>query len=161
MRASRSAALTIVILLAALAGCSTGTSSTTTAAAPTAVRPVRATPPQWCSWYTPTMVKGSADGQQTILTATGPGCRSKALIAWVADKTGKPWASTSITGGQIIAQLARGGTTVRIIETGFAAATERTAGYLADDFEAAGWRVQVAPVSSGPTPSVLPTPIGP
>jgi hypothetical protein len=159
MRASRSAALTIVTLLAALAGC-TGTSSTTTAAAPT-IPTVKASPQPWCSWYTPTMVKGSADGQQTILTATGPGCRSKALIAWVADKTGKPWASTSITGGQVIAQLGRGGTTVRIIETGFATETEKTAGYLADAFEVAGWRVEVAPVSSGPTPSQLPTPIGP
>jgi hypothetical protein len=159
MRASRSAALTLVILLAALAGC-TGTSSTTTAAAPT-IPTVKVSPQRWCSWYTPTMVKGSADGQQTILTATGPGCRTGALIAWVADKTGEPWASTSLTRGQVIAQLGRGGTTVRIIETGFATETETTAGYLADDFEAAGWRVEEPPVSSGPTPPPLPTPIGP
>jgi hypothetical protein len=159
MRASRSAALTLVILFAALAGC-TGTSSTTTAAAP-AIPTVKVSPQRWCSWYTPTIVKGSADGQQVILTATGPGCRSRALIAWVADETGKPWASTSITGGQVIAQLARGGTTVRIIQTGFATATDQTAGYLADAFEAARWRVEAAPVTSGPTPGPLPTPIGP
>ena len=107
----------------------------------------------WCGWYTPTIVNGEADGQQVIVTATGPACRSLALIRWVSLKSsGKPWASTRVITGTIIAQMAKAGTVVRIYQDGWAKATDSTAGYLADDFEAAGWAVQL-PVAQA---SVLP-----
>jgi hypothetical protein len=97
-----------------------------------------------CGWYTPTIVNGEADGQQVIVTATGPACRSQALIRWVSLKSsGKPWASTRTITGTIIAQMAKDGTVIRIYQSGWDKATETTAGYLADDFQAAGWTVQV------------------
>jgi hypothetical protein len=154
MRASRSAALITVILLAALAGC---TGSSTTAAAPTVVRPVRAVPPQWCAWYTPV----TEDGEQVIVASIGTTCGGSPLIGWVAERTGRTWLSTRYVTGTCIAQLKRGGVVVQIWQTGFAKAAEDTAGYLADAFERAGWQVQVAPSGPGPTPSPLKTPIGP
>jgi hypothetical protein len=109
-----------------------------------------------CAWYTPTVTSGPDAGQLVIVSATGPGCKTQALIAWIALHSGKPWAITRTAGGTVIAQLAKGGTVVRIAQTGFAAATEQVAGYLADDMQAAGWTAQLPP-SGGITPGPLPT----
>lgn len=91
-----------------------------------------------CAWYSPTV-----GGQMAIVSATGPACRSAELGDWIASRTRRVWISTGDVGGTLIAQLGRGGTTVRVWQVGFAPPTERAAGYLADDFESAGWRVEV------------------
>ena len=135
-----------ILAAAALAACSSAPPRADPASPPPGPRAVS------CAWYTPTIVNGEADGQQVIVTATGPACRSQALIRWVSLKSsGKPWASTRLITGTIIAQMAKAGTVVRIYQSGWALATEKTAGYLADDFQAAGWAVQM-PVAQ---PSLL------
>lgn len=113
--------------------------------APAPPRPAPSSAAAFCAWYTPTIVNGEADGQQVIVTATGPACGSQALIQWVsAHSSGKPWATTKTAAGStIIAQMAKAGTVIKIYQSGFAAQTEQTAGYLADAFQAAGWTVQV------------------
>ena len=112
--------------------------------------------PLSCAWYTPAIVSGPDAGQLVIVAATGPACRTQALIQWVAVQSDRPWAITRTTGGTEIAQLAKSGTVVKIYQSGFAAATDQVAGYLADDFEDAGWAVQVPPpggATAGPIPS--------
>lgn len=136
----------------ALASCSASARSTSTPS-PTARPTPRPRPAavERCAWYTPTIVRGSADGQQVIVAATGPACRSRALIAFVADITDKPWATTSLVTGSCIAQLARGGSVVQVWQTGFAGPTDITAGNIADTLQGEGWQVQVPP-GGGPTP---------
>lgn len=148
--------------LAALAALSAGCSSPAASPAPTtaAARPPAPRPPPRCAWYSPTVTGGTPDGQQVIVSATGPACRSPALIAWIAAETGKPWASTTLTGGTAIARLSRAGTAVTIWQTGFAAQTEDTAGYLADAFAAAGWAVQPPPAGGPGPPAGQPSPVG-
>jgi hypothetical protein len=106
------------------------------------LKPVKVPPPS-CDWYTPMI--GKAAGQVVTVAITGPGCKGTALIRWVSlESGGKPWASTSIALGTLIAQLEEGGTTVRIWQQGSALPTDQTAGELADAFEAAGWTPQYA-----------------
>jgi hypothetical protein len=107
-----------------------------------------------CAWYTP--MTGKALGQIVTITAAGPACRSQALIGWIAGDSDRPWASTSIHPGTVIAQLAKGGTVVQIWQEGFARVTDQTAGALANAFQASGWTPQ-QPVCGaggcGPTPT--------
>jgi hypothetical protein len=149
-----SAVLVIVsAFLIVLAACS-GTSTETVGGAVSTVRAAPQPEPR-CGWYTPMI--GKAYGQVVTVAVAGPACRSQALIKWIALESGLPWASTSIAPGTLIAQVAKGGTTVRIWQEGFAGVTDRTAGYLADDFGAAGWRAQqpACPASGcGPTPDI-------
>jgi hypothetical protein len=106
------------------------------------------------------VIGNTPDGQQVIVSVTGPACRSLALIRWIALKSGKPWATTTVVQGTDIAQLAKAGTTVRIWQTGWAAQTQDTAGYLADAFQAAGWSVE-PPTGGGPgPPAASPSPVG-
>jgi len=144
--------------LALLAGCA-ATAPAAPARSP-APRPAAAPAPPRCAWYSPTVIGNAPDGQQVIVSATGPACRSLALVRWIAARSGKPWAATTLVQGTDIAQLAKGGTVVRIWQTGFAPQTDATAGFLADDFQAAGWAVQV-PEGGGPgPPAVNPSPVG-
>jgi hypothetical protein len=131
----RAAVVLLGCALTFLVGCS--------GSAPAPPRPAPSGAGVSCSWYTPTLVNGNPDGQQVIVKVTGAGCHGSALISWIADKSGKPWATTHLVSGTVIAQIAKGGTIVRILQTGFALPTDKTAGYLADDFQAAGWAVQV------------------
>jgi hypothetical protein len=150
---STGAALALAL---AIGGCSATTTPTIPPAAVT--QAVEPSPAPVCAWYTPAIISGPGAGQLVIVAATGPGCKTQALIAWIAVHTGKPWAITRTTGGTAIAQLARSGTIVRIYQTGFAAATDQVAGYLADDLQAAGWTIQAPPpATSGPTPPPITT----
>lgn len=147
----------LVLAVVALAACSSA--RTTASPSPSPPRPSPRPRPaavERCAWYTPTIVGGSADGQQVIVAATGPACGSRALIAFVADITGKPWATTTLVTGSCIAQLARGGSVVRVWQTGFAGPTDLTAGNIADTLQGDGWRVQVPP-GGGPTPPPVST----
>jgi hypothetical protein len=108
--------------------------------------------PLRCSWYTP--MTGSAHGQTVTVTATGSDCKTHALIAWIARESNKPWATTSLANGTLIAQVTRDGTVVQIRQSGFATVTMDTAGGLADAFETAGWTVQVPTGPQGPTPFI-------
>ncbi len=112
-----------------------------TGAAHPAPSPTGATvsPAAGCAWYTPTIVKGSADGQEVIVAATGPACRTSALVRWIAQQTGRPWASTRTLAGSLIAQMTKGSSVVLIYQAGGATATMTTAGYLADDLQLHGW----------------------
>ena len=122
----------------AVASCSAAPAASTTPSPPSP-RPTRLPS---CAWYTPT----TQTGQQVIVAVTGPACLTHALIAWIADKTGKPWASTTLrigtSTGTEFAQALKGGTTVQIFEDGTALDTQATGGYLADDMSAAGWIVE-------------------
>ena len=134
----RSCPLPLILILisgAALVGC-TGTVTRTTGAVVIARQP----PPPRCAWYTP--MTGTAYGQVVTVAAEGPACRSQALIKWIALKSSLPWASTSLTPGTLIAQMARGGTVIKIYQQGSALPTDQTAGYLADAFADAGWTPQ-------------------
>jgi hypothetical protein len=126
------------VLAVALVACSAAPAALPARLTPT----LRPTPVPSCAWYTPT----TEGGQQVIVAVTGPACGSHALIAWIADKSGKPWASTVLRigtdTGTEFAVATRGGSTVRIFEEGTALATQATGGYLADDFQAAGWTVE-------------------
>jgi hypothetical protein len=143
----------LAVLGAALAGC-TG-SRTVTVGGAVAVRPA---PAPWCAWYTP--MTGAAYGQLVTVTARGPACRSQALIRWIALRSGRPWASTSIHLGTAVAQLERAGTVVQIWQDGSALVTDDTAGYLADDFAAVGWTAQPVICAGGCGPPVTP-PVSP
>jgi hypothetical protein len=147
---SRAGLAAVAVLAVLAAGCSASATSTTRPSPSPRPRPRPAAVAR-CAWYTPTIVRGAADGQQVIIAATGPACRSRSLIAFVAEITGKPWGSTSLVMGSCIAQLARGGSVVQVWQTGFAAPTDATAGNIADTLEGDGWRVQVPP-PGGPTP---------
>jgi hypothetical protein len=156
----------VPLLLAACAlavGCSATTTTTVQLGGTLATAP----PPPRCAWYTP--MTGQAYGQTVTLTAQGPACRGLALIRWVAQRTGLPWASTAaaaadgmpVPAGTAIAQLERAGTVVQVWQAGSALPTDQTAGGLADDFQAAGWAVQqpeCPPAGCGPpvTPPVSP-----
>lgn len=150
-------ALVLVLVLAALASCSASATSTTRPTPAPRPRPSTTRPSpspaavERCAWYTPTIVHGSADGQQVIVAVTGPACRSRSLIAFVAEITDKPWAATSLVMGSCIAQLARGGSVVQVWQTGFAGPTDITAGNIADTLQGDGWRVELAP-TGGPSP---------
>ena len=145
--------------LAMLAGCA-ATAPAAPARPPAPPRVTAAPAAPRCAWYTPTVIGNTADGQQVIVSATGPGCHGQALIAWIAKASGKPWASTTVIQGTDIAQLAKAGTTVRIWQTGWAPQTQDTAGYLADAFQAAGWAVE-PPTGGGPgPPAAPPVPVG-
>jgi hypothetical protein len=137
-------ALALVLVLAAC-------SSARTTAGPSPSPSPRPAAVARCAWYTPTIVRGAADGQQVIIAATGPACGDPPVIDWIADITGKPWGSTALVIGSCIAQLARGGSVVQVWQTGFAEQTDRTAGQIADTLEGDGWRVEVPP-GGGPTP---------
>jgi len=137
-RRSERGGLVLAVAALALAGCST-------APAAHVLRvplPVRA---PMCDWFTPTTI----GGQQVILAVTGPGCESHALIAWIADKSGKPWAVTHVVAGTEFAQAVKGATVVRIYESGSALPTQATGGYLADALQAAGWSVEPPGYTSG------------
>jgi hypothetical protein len=131
----------LVALVALVAACSSApaASPAPSPSASTSTRPARLPS---CAWYTPT----TQTGQQVIVAVTGPACLTHALIAWIADKSGKPWASTTLrigtSTGTEFAQALKGGTTVQIFEDGTALATQATGGYLADDLSAAGWIVE-------------------
>jgi hypothetical protein len=127
MIAGLAAGVLVLAAAAGLAGCS---------AAPPAPHPVPAA--ATCDWYTPT----TEGGQQVVVAVTGPACRTHALIAWIADKSGKPWAATRLVVGTEFAWAASGGTVVRIYEAGSALATQSTGGFLTDDFAADGWTVE-------------------
>jgi hypothetical protein len=114
---------------------------------PTAAPAARPEPPR-CAWYTPEI--GPALGQIVTVAITGPACLDTTLIHWIAVKTGRPWAQTTIAPGTLIAQLTRGETTVRIWQYGSAVPTDETAGYLADDFLTAGWKPERATCAPQP-----------
>ena len=131
----------LVALVALVAACSAApAASPAPSPRPTSPRPAATLAS--CAWYTPT----TQTGQQVIVAVTGPACLTHALIAWIADKTGKPWASTTLRigthTGTEFAQAIKGGTTVQIFEDGDALDTQATGGYLADDMSAAGWIVE-------------------
>ena len=133
-----------------LTGCTTAGTLTPGGTAPPAPRPT----PR-CGWYTP--MTGPAYGQVITIVITGPACTTDTLIRWVAVASGRPWGSTSIAPGTLIAQLAKNGTVIAIWQQGSAGVTDRTAGYLADALERAGWAPQVpaCPASGcGPAPSI-------
>jgi hypothetical protein len=127
--------LGLLALVAALAGCAA--TVTVTARPPTSSpRPVT------CAWYTPT----SAGGDLVVLAVTGPACDSGDLIGWVATQTGVGWVSTRSVGGTEIALMRRGPDIVTIWQQpapGRSSFTDQMAGYLADDFQAAGWQTPV------------------
>jgi hypothetical protein len=133
--------LALAVAALALTGCSAASAADPAA---TAARAARTAPaPLECAWYTPTIVGQEADGQEVVITMTGPACGSLTLIRWVSLKTqGSPWARTTRIEGTIIAQVAKGGTVVKIYQSGFALATDETAGDLADAFLAAGWSIE-------------------
>jgi hypothetical protein len=111
-----------------LVACGTSTASTSPTPAP---RPLS------CAWYTPTY--GS---QQVLVSATGPVCQSPALIEQVAKWSKRAWLTTSLvpkSQDDLFAQVAHAGSVVRVWFTGNDPPTLTTAGYLADDLQAAGW----------------------
>ena len=94
-----------------------------------------------------------------ILTATGTTCGAAApVVEFAAVKLRRTWYSTSLEGvGQaatLIAQLRRGAVVVRVFQLGGSTDTMGAAGALADDFQAAGWAVQVPTGPQGPAPSI-------
>jgi hypothetical protein len=149
--------IVVSAFLIALTACSSPPAPAVTggAVAATASPASPAAPEPSCGWYTP--MTGAAYGQAVTVTARGPACRTRALVRWIAVASDLPWASASAAPGTLIAQLARGGTTVQIWQDGFAGATDATAGGLADRFELAGWAVQrpaCPPSGCGPTPDI-------
>jgi hypothetical protein len=76
------------------------------------------------------------------VSATGPACSSPALIEQVAKWSNRAWLTTHLvptTQGDLFAQVARAGSVVKVWFTGNDPPTLTTAGYLADDLQAAGW----------------------
>ena len=137
-----------VALAVTVAGCTpTQPPRLTAPFTPTPAAPARTLT---CAWYTPTVTGGTPDGQQVIVTDTGPACHSLTLIAWIARTTGKPWASTRLVAGYPIARITRDSDTVTIYQAGFDAATTRTAGYLAVAFQTAGWTPRQLPPHPAP-----------
>jgi hypothetical protein len=123
------AALAAAVL--AVAGCSPA-ATTTTSPSPAASAPARTAS---CAWFTPL----AQPGQVVNVTATGPACRDRSLIGWLAADTDRPWTSEGVIPGSfgtLLATLTRNGSTVRVWFTGPPAAL---AGQLADALQAAGW----------------------
>ena len=136
LHALRLACLGLVLpaLVLLVVGCGTSTASTRPTPAPSP-RPLS------CAWYTPTYA-----GQQVIVTATGPACHSPALIEQVAKWSKRAWLTTHLvptSQNDLFAQVARAGSVVRVWFTGNDPPTLTTAGYLADDLQAAGWTPQL------------------
>jgi hypothetical protein len=132
------AALAAAVL--ALAACSSAPATTTRPPSPSPPT-ARTAPALGCAWYTPL----APPGQVVNVTATGPACRDRSVIGWLADDTDRPWTSESfIPGafGQPVATLARNGSTVTVWATGPPAA--RLAGQIAAALRAAGWTAQPA-----------------
>lgn len=140
-----------MIALAA-AGCSSAASSS---ALPVITAPGPAS--LGCAWYSPL----ATPGQVVNVTASGPACRDRSLIGWLADHTGRPWTTEGVIPGSfgtLLAQMTRNGSVVRVWFTGPAptpTATgtppERTqtrppaaalAGRIAAGLQAAGWTPQ-------------------
>jgi hypothetical protein len=138
-------------VLGAAACSSTAAPSTT----PATITPPPPSAQPTCAWYTPL----ATPGQVVNVTATGPACRDRSLIDWLASDTDRPWTSEGVIPGSFgtpLATLTRNGTTVVIWFTGpqpSATTTgtppERTqtaspaavlAGQLAQALQAAGWR---------------------
>lgn len=153
--------LALALAAAALAGCSSPAAPPTALFTPSAtLSPPPAAQPS-CGWYTPMI--GQAYGQVVTVTAQGPACRSEALIRWIATASGKPWASTTIAPGTLIAQMAKGGTVIKIWQSGSALATDDTAGGLADSFARAGWtpqQPQCGQAGCGPPVTSPESPVG-
>lgn len=156
------AALAVAVLAGlAAAGCTSATTITVTPTPLTATartpRPTRAAPVERCGWYSPT----TPNGQQVIVRATGPACGDPPVIDWIVSITRRSWISSGYEpAATCVAQLARAGAIVQVWQTGFDPRTDRLAGLIADTLERAGWLVQVPPAGPGPTPPILPTPIG-
>jgi hypothetical protein len=123
--------LPVLAVVLALAACSS--------AAPAAPPPA-APAPAACGWYTAT----AAPGQIVNVTATGPGCHDRTVVDRLTADTDRPWITTALIPGAmgtLLAQLARGRTTVRVWFTGPATGQAGPlAGRIADAFAAAGWR---------------------
>jgi len=96
-----------------------------------------------CTWYSPV----GPTGEQVIVSITGPACTgpTPALVQWIAVQTRRMWITSGArTQGTELAQLARRRSVVRIWFTGPpSGAAGPVAGRLADDFQAAGWSVQL------------------
>jgi hypothetical protein len=108
-------------------------------AAPPAPPPA-APAPAACGWYTAT----AAPGQIVNVTATGPGCHDRTVVDRLTADSDRPWTTTALIPGAmgtLLAQLARGRTTVRVWFTGPPTGQAGPlAGRIADAFQAAGWR---------------------
>ena len=96
-----------------------------------------------CAWYTPT----TPNGQQVIVTATGPACGDPPIIEWIASMTHRTWITEGLalvphTQDDLMSQMGRAGSVVRVWFTGQAPPTLSTAGLLSDDLQAAGWTPQ-------------------
>jgi len=129
----------VELVLAALGLLAVGCASSTPAP-----RPSPAPRPLSCAWYTPT----TQNGQQVIVTATGPACGDPPIIEWVASMTRRTWLTEGLalvphSADDLFAQVARAGAVVRIWFTGNDPPTLTTAGLLADDLQAAGWTPQL------------------
>jgi hypothetical protein len=127
--------LVLPALALGLVACSTSTTST---------RPPPAPRPLSCAWYTPT----TPNGQQVIVTATGPACGSPALIEQVARMSKRTWLTEGLalvphTSDDLFSQVARAGSVVKVWFTGNDPPTLTTAGLLSDDLQAAGWTPQL------------------
>ena len=121
-------------ILALIAGC-----ASTTTAAPT---PQPAAPAA-CGWYTAT----AKPGQIVTVTTTGQACHDRTVVGKLVADTDRPWATTAVIPGAmgtLLAQLAKGRTTVRVWFTGPPSGLAGPlAARIANAFQAAQWQPQV------------------
>lgn len=137
MSGLRAAAVALAVVT--FAGCSAAVTSTRTVYGPAPSVTV-APPGVSCAWYS----VGRTSALVTV-ALTGASAAECALASrQIAMDTASEWASTSVITGALLAEMSRGGVTLRMYQTGPDRGFTVFSGYLADDLAANGW-MTVAP----------------